>query len=284
MILQPLSSWRTPGPVVVLMPLVALAACAPAGTDLNVEALEGFGAEYTAAWSSHDPDRVASFFAEDGSLQVNDAEPAVGREAIAAVAQGFIDTFPDLVLEMDSIRVVGNSAEYHWTFSGTATGPGGTGNAVRFSGYEEWTIGGDGLVARSLGHFDEADYARQLEVGVGAAAAAEVEAREIGFAKSMADRDLEAFRSFIASDAIFFAGEQPIRGRDAVVEAWTPFFEGPEAPFSWHPDLVEVLDSGDLALSSGPVRNPAGEVVGRFNSIWRKHADGQWRVVFDKGS
>ena len=56
--------------------------------------------------------------------------------------------------------------EYHWTFIGTNTGPGGTGNAVRFSGYEEWTLGEEGRIARSLGHFDEAEYERQLEVGV----------------------------------------------------------------------------------------------------------------------
>jgi uncharacterized protein (TIGR02246 family) len=251
---------------------------------MNLEALQRFGADYTAAWSSHDPAQVASFFAEDGSLKVNDAEPAVGRDAIAAVAQGFVTAFPDLVLEMDSIRVVGSTVEYHWTFSGTNTGPDGTGQAVRFSGYEEWTIGGDGLVARSLGHFDEAEYARQLEFGVNGAVVAEVRAREIAFAQTMADRDLAAFESFISPEAVFFAGNTPIRGRDSVVEAWTPFFDGPAAPFSWHPDLVQVLESGALALSSGPVRNPEGEEVGRFNSIWRKDSDGQWRVVFDKGS
>ena len=91
----------------------------------------------------------------------------MGREAIAGVAQGFVTAFPDFVLEMDSVRIVDGKAEYHWTFAGTNTGPGGTGMSVRFSGYEEWTIGENGLVQRSLGHFDEAEYARQLESGVG---------------------------------------------------------------------------------------------------------------------
>ncbi|MCB9898130.1 MAG: nuclear transport factor 2 family protein [Planctomycetes bacterium] len=113
---------------------------------------------------------------------------------------------------------------------------------------------------------------------------AEVEAREIAFAQSMADRDLEAFGAFISPEAIFFGGNLPTRGRDAIVKHWTSFFEGDAAPFSWHPDVVEVLDSGGLALTSGPVRDPSGEIVGRFNSIWRKDADGVWRVVFDKGS
>jgi ketosteroid isomerase-like protein len=113
---------------------------------------------------------------------------------------------------------------------------------------------------------------------------AEVEAREIAFAQTFADRDLEAFLSFVSPEAIFFNGDEPMRGREAVAEGWAPLFEGPDAPFSWHPDVIEVLESGRLALSSGPVRDPGGEVVGRFNSIWRRDADGQWRVVFDKGS
>ncbi len=100
----------------------------------------------------------------------------------------------------------------------------------------------------------------------------------------MADRDFDAFLAFISPEAVFFDGNEPIRGRDAIATAWAPYFEGPQAPFSWHPDVVEVLESGTLALSSGPVRRATGEEVGRFNSIWRKDADGRWRVVFDKGS
>ena len=115
-------------------------------------------------------------------------------------------------------------------------------------------------------------------------ATAEVEAREIAFAKTMADRDLEAFLSFVSDEAVFFNGNEPLRGRDAIARAWAPFFDGADAPFSWHPDLIEVLESGGLALSSGPVRDVSGAEVGRFNSIWREDADGHWRVVFDKGS
>jgi len=117
-----------------------------------------------------------------------------------------------------------------------------------------------------------------------AALAAEVEAREVAFARTLADRDLEAFPTYISPDAVFFNGEVPIRGREAIVAAWTGFFETPEPPFAWRPDQVVVLASGDLALSTGPVLSPSGEVVGRFNSIWRREADGVWRVVFDKGS
>ncbi len=116
------------------------------------------------------------------------------------------------------------------------------------------------------------------------AAVSQVEAREIAFAKTMADRDFDAFLTFISPEAVFFNGDEALRGRDAIARAWEPLFDGPAAPFSWHPDVVQVLESGGLALTSGPVRDPTGAEVGRFNSVWRRDADGQWRVVFDKGS
>lgn len=124
---------------------------------------------------------------------------------------------------------------------------------------------------------------QQSDTG-GEDAVATVEAHEIAFAKTMADRDLEAFLSFVSPEAVFFAGNQPLRGREAIRAAWAPFFEGPTAPFSWQPDLVEVLASGDLALSSGPVYSAAGDQVGRFNTVWRRDGEGRWQVVFDKGS
>ena len=107
---------------------------------------------------------------------------------------------------------------------------------------------------------------------------------ERAFAKSMADRDIDAFSQFVSTEAIFFGGRRPLHGHDAVVAAWKRFFEGREAPFSWTPEEVEVLDSGTLALSSGPVYSPDGRQIGRFSSIWRREAPGVWRIVFDKGS
>lgn len=113
---------------------------------------------------------------------------------------------------------------------------------------------------------------------------AEVTATERAFAQSMADRDAAAFARFIAEEAVFFGGKQPLRGKDVVVAGWAGFFKGDQAPFSWQPDEVEVLASGDLAHSSGPVYNTAGELIARFNSIWRRNSDGQWKIVFDKGN
>jgi ketosteroid isomerase-like protein len=113
--------------------------------------------------------------------------------------------------------------------------------------------------------------------------AAQVRAAETAFAATMAGRDLASFGSFVADEALFFGRRGVLRGRPAVVDGWKPFFDGPKAPFSWAPETVEVLDSGTLALSSGPVYDPDGKVTGTFSSIWRRDADGRWRVLFDKG-
>ena len=111
----------------------------------------------------------------------------------------------------------------------------------------------------------------------------EVFAAERAFARTMAERDLAAFGRYVAADCVFFSGNTPLRGRAAVLAAWKPFFDGAQAPFSWEPDQVEVLTSGDLALSTGLVKDPGGAVAARFNSIWRRQADGRWLVIFDKG-
>jgi ketosteroid isomerase-like protein len=107
---------------------------------------------------------------------------------------------------------------------------------------------------------------------------------ERAFARTMAERNFDAFTSFLADDAVFYAGQKPIRGKQAVAEDWKKFYDKREAPFSWEPTQVEVLESGMLAHSSGPVRDPSGKVFATFNSIWRLEAPGVWRVVFDKGS
>lgn len=112
--------------------------------------------------------------------------------------------------------------------------------------------------------------------------AAHVRAREAAFAKTMADRDLNAFATFVSEEAVFL-GRGVLRGRPAVTEGWKRYFEGADAPFSWAPDRVEVIGSGTLAISSGPVLGPDGRRIGTFNSTWRREADGQWRVVLDVG-
>jgi predicted ester cyclase len=125
--------------------------------------LTEFAKRYAQAWCSHDPERVAAFFGENASLKVNDNVPAIGRIGIAEIARGFMRDFPDIIVTFDKLEPRGDTTAFHWTLIGTNGGPGGTGNRVRISGYELWKISDDGLIAESRGHFDAAEYERQLE-------------------------------------------------------------------------------------------------------------------------
>jgi ketosteroid isomerase-like protein len=107
---------------------------------------------------------------------------------------------------------------------------------------------------------------------------------EVAFARTMADRDHAAFARFLSEAAVFLGGQQVLQGKAAVAAGWKAFYDGAQAPFSWGPDHVVVLADGTLAHSTGLVRDPAGKVIGRFNSVWRLEAPNTWRVVFDKGS
>jgi uncharacterized protein (TIGR02246 family) len=126
------------------------------------DGLREFAARYTAAWCSREPARVAAFYAPNGSLTMNEGAPAVGRAAIASVAQGFMTAYPDLQVLMDDVRGDGDRGQYHWTLVGTNSGPGGAGRTVRISGMERWRLSPDRLIAESLGSFDAADYQRQV--------------------------------------------------------------------------------------------------------------------------
>ena len=153
--------------------------------------LTEFAQRYAEAWCSQDPERVAAFFAENGSLKVNDDTPAIGRTAITEIARGFMRDFPDMIVTFDKLEPRGDATAFHWTLIGTNTGPGGTGNRVLISGYEVWKIdngaGGsratwtgkpervdeqrgesisNGLIAESKGRFDSGEYERQLKHGV----------------------------------------------------------------------------------------------------------------------
>ena len=118
--------------------------------------------EYTEAWCRRDPSRVAAHYVAGGTIAINGGEPA----PIAGVAESFVAAFPDIEVFMDDLVVLDDVVEYHWTFTGTSAE---TGKSVRIAGFEEWTIDAGGLIAKSRGHYDQAEYDRQLREGAPAA-------------------------------------------------------------------------------------------------------------------
>jgi len=130
---------------------------------VDLAQLTTFAKRYAEAWCSQNPESVAAFFAERGSISINNGPPAVGRAAIAAEARAFMTTLPDMTVTFDKLEPRKDRTAFHWTLAGTHSG---TGNRVRISGYELWKIDNDGLIAESKGHFDAAEYERQLKHGV----------------------------------------------------------------------------------------------------------------------
>jgi predicted ester cyclase len=130
---------------------------------MNDHKLSSFAKRYAEAWCSQNPESVAAFFAERGSISINNGRPAVGRAAIAKEAEAFMTTFPDMVVTFDKLESRPDGTAFHWTLTGTNSGPGGAGKRVRISGYELWKIDNDGFIAESKGHFDGTEYERQLK-------------------------------------------------------------------------------------------------------------------------
>lgn len=130
-------------------------------------------------------------------------------------------------------------------------------------------------------------------MAVGSTAGTEIESTDLqkqvaeverAFAKTMADRDHAAFESFLSEEAVFLSGSTARRGKRAVADQWKTYFTESEPPFSWEPETVSVLDSGKLAISTGPVWNAEGKRTSTYTSIWRREEPGMWRIIFDKGN
>ena len=160
---------RIPGTrsMLVLTTLLScfLLACEAQKEQQDTNELTEFATRYAAAWSSQDPVAFAAFYAEDATFRINDGEPSIGRAAIEQTARDFMTAFPDMLVSLVELRRAGDVVEFHWHWTGTNSGPGGTGNAVDLVGFEEWTIDEDGLILTSQGHMDDAEYQRQLTAG-----------------------------------------------------------------------------------------------------------------------
>jgi uncharacterized protein (TIGR02246 family) len=124
-----------------------------------------FATRYAAAWSGQDPAAFAAFYAENGTFRINDGEVSAGRDAIAATAKSFMTNFPDMLVRLVKVTREGDHVNFHWRWTGTNTGPGGTGNAVDLQGFEQWLLDDNGLILQSQGHMDDAEYQRQLNAG-----------------------------------------------------------------------------------------------------------------------
>jgi ketosteroid isomerase-like protein len=205
--------------------------------------------------------------------------------------------FPDLVVKMDRLDVDGSRATYRWTLSGTNAGPGGTGKAVRISGHEEWRIGADGLIAESRGHFDKADYERQLTGGAppapqGAASAADGDAAahqaHEAYVTAINSNDLDTLLAMLSEDVVFLSAHEPVMVGKAAVRPWLEEYLK-AFKTHWDKPVKEFVVSGDWAFERYSYRSTdtpraGGPVVtdtGWGLVVYHHDADGKWRVARD---
>lgn len=138
----------------------------PLPEELKKFDLEVFAKSYAQVWCSKRPNFVASFFAEDGELTINNGKTAKGTLAITNVVKGFMEAFPDMIVSLDSLITTSEKTRFYWTLTGTNNGTDGTGNKVKINGFEEWALNDKGLIQESKGYFDDKEYKRQLEFGI----------------------------------------------------------------------------------------------------------------------
>ena len=129
---------------------------------VDAKQFEAMTTAYTAAWNSGDPARVADHYAPGRGITINRGEEQFGRDAMLAMAGGFMAAFPDLKITRDFFRLAGDRAVFGWTLEGRHAE---TNNPVKASGWEEWELDDDCLITNSLGWFDAEDYDRQVAGG-----------------------------------------------------------------------------------------------------------------------
>ncbi len=115
-----------------------------------------------AAWNSHDPDKVASFYTDDVVYEdVAFGLKAHGRAELRKMAADFFANVPDLKLEAVNSTSMGNRGSVEWVFSGTDTGLYKTGKKFSVRGASIYELRG-GKFSANRDYYDSASIMRQV--------------------------------------------------------------------------------------------------------------------------
>lgn len=240
-----------------------------------------FARRYAAAWSSRKPGGVASFYAADGSLAVNGGDPAIGRAAIAEVARGFMEAFPDLVVALDGLEQEGDRLLFRWTLTGTHAG---SGAAVRIDGTEAWLLSGDGMIVDSIGSFDGADYERQLVPPGPDDLERVLEHRDNAILAGIRSGGIAGIMDLYAPDALYSpSADSLLEGASAIEEFWKEIVASPAHDAAIEPLRIERLaNDAFVEVQTYDVFDNTGKRLfgGHAALLWRR-VDGAWRIASD---
>ncbi len=107
--------------------------------------------------------------------------------------------------------------------------------------------------------------------------------------KVFAAKNLEKSVAFCDEQGAVLSSNVPIaNGREAISKLFAGFFALPALKISWHPDRVDVARSGEMGYTSGAYEmsfnDPSGKMIsdkGKYVTVWKKQADGSWKVMLD---
>jgi len=135
------------------------------------------------------------------------------------------------------------------------------------------------LATWSCGGIESADYQEQI-----------MEA-DRAFGAATAEAGADGWVSYFAENGIQFRNGGIVSGHASIRELMAPAFADSTFSLTWDPVLAEVSKSGDLGYTVGRYESrrigPSGEPVvvnGSYVTIWRREADGAWKVALDIGN
>ena len=113
---------------------------------------------------------------------------------------------------------------------------------------------------------------------------------EARFAKDTKERGGAGFASWFAEDGVALGnGQPPVIGKVAIEKSAN--WQAKDYQLTWTPTDAQMGPSGDMGYTwghfEGRSKDASGSPVltsGRYMTIWRKQADGSWKVVLDAGA
>jgi ketosteroid isomerase-like protein len=105
-------------------------------------------------------------------------------------------------------------------------------------------------------------------------------------------RGADGWASWFAEDGVMGReGKPPVVGREAIREHMGKAFASPGFSLRWQPVAAQMQIPGQLGVTRGRSQMRSRDVSGReltragaYLSVWRRHPDGSWKVVYDTGA
>ena len=98
----------------------------------------------------------------------------------------------------------------------------------------------------------------------------------------------QAFIAYAAPDAVLMRNNQLVTGDTGIASYLGKQKARKDELLEWHPDFVDVSNSGDLAYTFGEFTysfvDSTGSTIehkGIFHTVWKRQADGSWKFVWD---